>query len=203
MSSGQTHRVKVAVAMSALLLVMGAGCGSAAARLTSHPSTTAPPPVPPPSGPVYVLGDSLTVGMSPYLPALLPGRSVEIDGKTGRTATEGLDILATRKAPLPSTVVMALGTNDVESPEQFTAVINESMALLGQRRVIWVNIASPTERPFNVDLDAARTRYRNLEVIDWARVMAAHPEDLVADHIHNTDAGYQLRAQVIAWVLQR
>ena len=200
MSNGQTHRVKVAV--SALVMVMLAGCGSAAARLAGHPTTTVAPPAPP-SGPVYVLGDSLTVGMAPYLPALLPGRSVEIDGKTGRTATEGLDILATRKAPLPPTVVMALGTNDIESPEEFTAVVNESMALLGPRRVIWVNIASPRSQPFNVDLDAARTRYRNLEVIDWARVMAAHPEDLVADHIHNTDAGYRLRAEVIAWVVER
>jgi lysophospholipase L1-like esterase len=192
----------VKVAMGALVMVMLAGCGSAAARLSSHPSTTVPAPAPP-SGPVYVLGDSLTVGMAPYLPALLPGRSVEIDGKVGRTATEGLDILATRKAPLPPTVVMALGTNNVESPEQFTAVINETMALLGPRRVLWVNIASPTARPFNVDLDAAGSRYRNLEIIDWARVMAAHPGDLVADQIHNTDAGYRLRAEVIAWVLQR
>jgi lysophospholipase L1-like esterase len=191
----------VKVAMGALVMVMLAACGSAAARLTSHPSSTVPAP-PPPSGPVYVLGDSLTVGMAPYLPALLPGRSVEIDGKTGRTATEGLDILATRKAPPPPTVVVALGTNDIESPGQFTAVINETMALLGPRRVVWVNIASPTARPFNVDLDAARSRHRNLEVIDWANVMAAHPEDLVADRIHNTGAGYRLRAEVIAWVLQ-
>jgi len=200
MSNGQTHRVKVAV--SALVMVMLAGCGSAAARLGGHPTTTVAPPAPP-SGPVYVLGDSLTVGMAPYLPALLPGRSVEIDGKTGRTATEGLDILATRKAPLPPTVVMALGTNDIESPEEFTAVVNETMALLGPRRVIWVNIASPRSQPFNVDLDAARTRYPNLEIIDWASVMAAHPEDLVADQIHNTDAGYRLRAEVIASALQR
>ena len=200
MSSGQTHRVKVAV--SALVMVMLAGCGSAAARLAGHSTTTVAPPAPP-SGPVYVLGDSLTVGMAPYLPALLPGRSVEIDGKTGRTATEGLDILATRKAPLPSTVVMALGTNDVESPDEFTAVIDQTMALLGPRRVIWVNIASPRSQPFNVDLDAARTRYPNLEIIDWASVMAAHPEDLVADQIHNTDAGYRLRAEVIASALQR
>ena len=200
MSNGQTHRVKVAV--SALVMVMLAGCGSAAARLAGHSTTTVAPPAPP-SGPVYVLGDSLTVGMAPYLPALLPGRSVEIDGKTGRTATEGLDILATRKAPLPPTVVMALGTNDIESPEEFTAVVNESMALLGPRRVIWVNIASPRSQPFNVDLDAARTHYPNLEIIDWASVMAAHPEDLVADQIHNTDAGYRLRAEVIASALQR
>ena len=189
--------------MSALVvMLMLAGCGSAAARLSAHPSTTVPAP-PPPSGPVYVLGDSLTVGMAPYLPALLPGRSVEIDGKIGRTATGGLDTLATRKAPLPPTVVMALGTNDIESPEEFTAVINETMALLGPRRAIWVNIASPRAQPFNADLDAARTRYRNLEIIDWARVMAENPEDLVADQIHNTDAGYRLRAEVIAWVVER
>jgi hypothetical protein len=185
-----------------LVILLLAGCGSAAARLSSHPSTTVAP-LAPPSGSVYVLGDSLTFGMAPYLPSLLPGRSVEIDGKPGRTATEGLDILATRNAPLPPTVVMALGTNHVESPEQFSAVIDQTMARLGLRRVIWVNIASPTGQPFNRDLDAARSRYRNLEIIDWARVMAAHPEDLVADQIHNTNAGYQLRAEVIAWVLQK
>jgi lysophospholipase L1-like esterase len=191
----------VKVGASALLIVVLAGCGSAAARLSSHPSTTVPA-VTPATGPVYVLGDSLTVGMAPYLSPLLPGRPVEIDGKIARTATDGLAIVATRRASLPPTVVVALGTNDVESPDQFAAVIDQMMALLGHRRVIWVNVASPTGHAFNRDLDAAKGRYRNLEVLDWASLMAAHPEDLVFDHIHCTQAGYQLRAAVIAWVLQ-
>jgi lysophospholipase L1-like esterase len=192
---------KVKVGVSALVVVVLAGCGSASARLSSHPSTTVPAPTHA-TGPVYVLGDSLTLGMVPYLPPLLPGRRVDIDGKIGRTATDGLAIVATRRASLPPTVVVALGTNDVESSDQFAAVIDQIMALLGNRRVIWVNIASPTARPFNRDLAAARARFRNLELIDWASLMAAHPEDLVFDHIHCTPAGYQLRAAVTAWALQ-
>jgi lysophospholipase L1-like esterase len=140
--------------------------------------------------------------MTPYLAPLLPGRSVEIDGKIARTATDGLAIAAARRASLPPTVVVALGTNDVESSDQFTAVIDEMMALLGHRRVVWVNVASPTGQPFNRDLDAARGHYPNLEVLDWASLMAAHPEDLLADHIHCTQAGYQLRAEAIAAALE-
>ena len=149
-----------------------------------------------------MLGDSLTVGMRPYLARLLPGRSVEIDGKIGRTTTDGAAIVATMRASFPPTVVVALGTNDAESAQQFSALVNQIMALLGARRVVWVNIAKPGDQAFDNDLNLAKSRYRNLEVIDWASIMAAHPQDLLADGIHCTDAGYRLRATVLASVLQ-
>jgi GDSL-like lipase/acylhydrolase family protein len=197
----------VALLVAAIL----AGCSSAAARSPS-PSTTAPASaatagqstssVPHPSGSVYVLGDSLTVGVEPYLAQRLPGRSVEIDGKNGRTTAGGLAIVEARTAPIPPTVVVALGTNDQESAPQFSTLIDQLMARFGGRRVVWVNIATARDQALNAELIAAKSRYPNLEVIDWASIIAAHPEDVLADGIHYTLSGYQLRASVMATTIQ-
>jgi lysophospholipase L1-like esterase len=190
-----------------VLVATVAGCTSAGAR--SLPATSVAPAAPPTSaaparagGGVYVLGDSLTVGVEPYLAQLLPDRSVEIDGKNGRTTDEGLAIVAARTAPIPPTVVVALGTNDQEPASQFSTIIDQLMAHFGGRRVVWVNSARAGDQALNDELTAARARYPNLEVIDWAAIIAAHPEDLLPDRIHCTQAGYQLRASVIATTIE-
>jgi lysophospholipase L1-like esterase len=103
---------------------------------------------------------------------------------------------------MPPTVVVALGTNDQESPEQFASIVDQIMARLRGRRVVWINVAKAGDQALNDQLNASKSRYSNLEVLDWAWIIAAHPEDLLPDRIHCTQAGYQLRASVIAAAIE-
>ena len=41
----------------------------------------------------------------------------------------------------------------------------------------------------------------NVTVLDWASVIGQHPEDMLADGVHYTPAGYGLRALTIAAAL--
>ena len=206
----------VPVAMSALLLC---GCSSAAAVLVnpngqqadSPPSplavgspavgrrgTTAPTPAI--DHRVFVEGNSLTVGASPYLAALLAtaGWSVTMDGQVGRDTATGTAIVAEREAGIHGTLVVALGTNDPPDPTLFASRIDMLMESATSLRVIWVTVARSGWDGLDAMLVAALSRWPNLKVIDWRPVIARHPDMLAGDGIHLTEAGYQLRAAFIA-----
>ena len=196
----------LAVAMTVLAL---AGCGAVPATTLVVPAAT-PTTTPDPAAAlidkrVFVEGDSLTVGIAPYLPALLTGDGwdVTIDAEVGRLTATGLTMLAGRADEIGGTLVVALGTNDPPDPVAYAARIDEVMALAAGRRVIWVSVARAGYDALDEALIAAQYRWSNLHVIDWRPIIATHPDLRAADGIHLTDAGYQLRAEVIAQAIER
>jgi hypothetical protein len=200
-----------------LLAALAGACVPAAARPLATPAGTAPTtnpvdtstaagtvparPGPVTTGPVFVLGDSLAVGIEAYLPALLPDMQVRFDARVGRTTAQAIAIVTAHPSELAPAVVVSLGTNDDPSPTGFAQHVDELMALLGGRRVLWVNLNRPGYGGFNTVLTAAALRYSNLQVVDWATPYADNPRDQAGDGIHATEAGYKLRAQVIATAL--
>ena len=196
----------LAVAMAVLALV---GCGAVPATTLIVPAAT-PTTTPDPAAAlidkrVFVEGDSLTVGIAPYLPAMLTdeGWGVTIDAEVGRFTAAGIAMLAARTADIGGTLVVGLGTNDPPDPVAYAARIDEVLALAAGRRVIWVSVARAGDDALDEALIAAQYRWSNLHVIDWRPIIAAHPELRAADGIHLTDAGYQLRAEVIAQAIER
>jgi hypothetical protein len=149
---------------------------------------------------VFVEGDSLTVGVTPFLPALLydAGWSPTMDDQIGRTTATGIGILAERSWDVGGTLVMALGTNDTPDPIEFSSLIDEVMTMAAGRRVIWVTVARAGWDSLNRALFAAEARWSDLHVIDWRPIIAARPAMRAADGIHLTLEGYELRAQFIA-----
>jgi lysophospholipase L1-like esterase len=188
-----------------------AGCASAGATVATPSPTVAPTTttIDPTSAlvdrRVFVEGDSLIVGIEPYLPGLLAAADwdVTIDAQVGRLTTTGISILAGRTAEIGGTIVVGLGTNDLPDPTAFAARIDEVMAIAAGRRVIWVSVARTGYDAVDEALIAAQYRWSNLHVIDWRPIIAAHPEMRVGDGIHLTDAGYQLRAEIIAQAIER
>jgi lysophospholipase L1-like esterase len=199
-----------------VLAALVAACAPAAARSASPPpgnppstlgvdpvtpSTVPLPPDTATTGPVLLLGDSLTVGVEPFLPALLPGWQVQFDARVGRTTEQGIASLAADPGELAPTVVVGLGTNDQTTAEGFSQNVDKLMAMLGDRRVLWVNVARKGYDAFDAVLAADAGRYTNLELIDWASAYSSHPKEQAADGIHATDDGYRLRSQIIASAL--
>ncbi|MDQ1391097.1 MAG: hypothetical protein QOF30_74 [Acidimicrobiaceae bacterium] len=153
---------------------------------------------------VFVEGDSLTVGVAPFLPALLgaSGWSVTMDDEIGRTTAEGISIVAQRRWAVGGTLVVALGTNDLPDPTEFALRIDEVMTLAAGRRVIWVTIARAGWDGLDRALFVAEARWPDLHVIDWRPFVAAWPAIRAADGIHLTLEGYELRAQFIASAIE-
>ena len=69
------------------------------------------------TGAVTLVGDSLNVGIEPYLAKELPGWRVDAHDTVGRATAEGVDELRARRRSLAPVVVVSLGTNDAEGSE--------------------------------------------------------------------------------------
>ena len=63
-------------------------------------------------GTVTLIGDSLNVGLEPYLGETLPQWRIVANDQVGRTTAEGIAELETGHPALSSYVIVSLGTND-------------------------------------------------------------------------------------------
>lgn len=155
-----------------------------------------------PSSPVLVVGDSLAVGLRPYLAEQL-GADVAWDAKSGRTTPQGLSALrAALKVVQPSTVVVSLGTNDGSDPARFQSRIDRALATIGpQRCVVWTTIYRPARKGPYVALNGVlareAARVARLHLVDWSGAVSRRAVTL-PDGLHPDAAGYAYRAGMIA-----
>jgi lysophospholipase L1-like esterase len=154
-----------------------------------------------PSSSVLVIGDSLAVGLRPYLGQQL-GTDVAWDAKSGRTTPQGLVALrAALKVVRPTAVVVSLGTNDGSSPARFQDRINRTLAAIGKRCVVWTTIYRPARKgpyaPLNAVLAGEATRFHRLHLVDWAGAVRRQAVTL-PDGLHPDPAGFEYRGKLIA-----
>jgi lysophospholipase L1-like esterase len=180
----------------ALLLAVGAG---AVAIVLARPE---PEPDARSGGAVTLVGDSLNVGIEPYLPRYLAGWTIDAHDEVGRTTSAGLDVLRAKRDSLAPVVVISLGTNDdADDVVGFRRQVRAALRIAGQQRcVVWVTMArdGATFAGFNDLLADEARRSDRLRVVDWARMVEAAPELLAGDGIHATETGYTRRAAAVA-----
>src|SRR3954466_7127719 len=156
----------VAVLLSAAAIV---SAGAAGAPVTDQFS--------PDGAKVLVVGDSLAVGLEPYLGDMLAGDDVVWDAKTGRTTPQGLVQLRARLAEVtPSVVVVSLGTNDGPDGPRFAARIRKALAAIPARScVVWVDIYRPARKgayaALNDTLRTEAARDHRVVLVDWLRAV--------------------------------
>jgi hypothetical protein len=106
--------------------------------------------------------------------------------------------------------VLALGTNDtadvaVGSSVGLAARITQMMSAIGNQPVLWITVksllssgpyAEHNMQLWDQALYAARPRYPNMRIYDWASVVQT--QWFIGDEIHYTSAGYAARAELIA-----
>jgi hypothetical protein len=162
---------------------------------------------------MFVIGDSLAVGMAQPLRAALDTWDVPIDGRIGRPLGEGMQIL--RETPRPSgsrgshaILAMSLGTNDApESVDALDADVRESVDWLGAHGcAIWATIARPplggvSYSAMNDRLEALAADPAlagKLLVVPWKQAYGSHKSWRVKDGVHATAEGYAGRAAMYA-----
>jgi lysophospholipase L1-like esterase len=180
-----------------LLVIAGAAVLAVALRHRGGHHSTAPPP----RSNVSLVGDSLNVGVEPYLRDLLPGWNMHADDVVGRSTSSGLDHLRAAGSTLAPYVVISLGTNDpAGAVADFSRAVTETLGLAGRRRcVVWLAVHrdGAAYEPFNVTLRSLATRNSNLRVVEWGRMIEQHPGYLAPDGIHGSPEGYAARAKAI------
>lgn len=159
--------------------------------------------------PVVVIGDSLALGMSPYLRGQLTGWPMSVDARIGRPLAEGLHVI--ESTPMPSghpVLAVSLFTND--SPGNVNALdaaVREAVSLVGPGGcVLWATISRPPL--YGVSYATANARLHDLAadprlagrlvVVPWAEAVRRHPEWHVRDKVHATGTGYAAMGQLFA-----
>ena len=188
-----------------------------------------PEPPAPPSDPLFVVGDSLFVGVvsplvlgaSNTLQATLraDGRTVFTSARSGRRVPEGIDVVQAQAETVrrASAVLIGLGTNDLfgssgGSVERARRRIDEMIEALRSInpdvRIIWTDVSVEQNRTrtenWNTALVAVATDTANVEVCRWRDIVLQHPEWVAGDRIHLNTSGYRARRDVlIQCVLER
>jgi len=158
------------------------------------------------TGSVTVLGDSLNVGIEPYLADELEGWTISNHSVVGRRGEEGLAELEAVGGDLAPVVVISLGTNDPQADvDGFRRLVDDVVRLAGPTRcVVWSTIwRDGANEGFNDVLRDAESRTRTFAVADWARLVGERPELLASDGVHGTPDGYAERAAQVARIAER
>lgn len=171
-------------------------------RAVRSPQATPPRQIAPdPSGaapttPVHLLGDSLAVGIAPYLDAGLGEQLLTTDAAEGRGTATMATLLAPYAATSAPIWVVSLGTND--STEEFPAQAAAVLDLAGPNRcVVWFDVwRADTDESINATLSQLALEYPNLHVVPWHDTSAAHPEWFSGTDVHPTATGYAVRGQL-------
>jgi hypothetical protein len=171
------------------------------------------PTAPPNPDRVFLIGDSLAVGIEELLPQLLKDKTVSSDALTGRPLADGMRIIAGLDlSSQPSVLAVSLFTNDGPGPTdvaRLETAVKQTIAAVGADGcVVWATIVRP---PLGgVSYAAANEALHDLEarfapklvLVPWAETIAESPGLLASDGVHGTPEGYQVRAQLYAEAVQ-
>jgi lysophospholipase L1-like esterase len=153
-------------------------------------------------GAVTLVGDSLNVGVEPYLEDALPGWRVDAHDEVGRATREGVAELRARRTKLAPVVVVSLGTNDAEGTEdEFRALVGDAIRVVGPNRcLVWATIVRDGEERTGFDdvLRDAAAEHPNVQLAEWASLVSDDPTLLAGDRVHGTPDGYARRAEETA-----
>ena len=154
---------------------------------------------------VFDLGDSLSLGTSPYLKRRLPGYGFVRYEDVGLHAYDAAALVAARRSSLPSILVISAGTNDdPRIVSTFRRSVTRVLASAGPGRcVVWPTIVRPPANGASYDgLNRSLARlaagHPNLVLVDWVGMVRRHPRWLTSDGVHPGVVGYRARAAAIA-----
>lgn len=146
---------------------------------------------------VTVQGDSLTVGIQPYITFPVESFSAEV----GRHLSTGLELLKSQTKG--AVIVFALGTNDYgDSVSYLESEYVQAMNIAGSRRCVVI----PTVYAYSFDNNNAnvaliwlRHRYthKRLQLVLWAQAVR-NGKVTLADGVHpGTSASWKYREQLV------
>lgn len=149
---------------------------------------------------ILFIGDSVMLGAYQELKETFPKEAL-VDAKESRQITALPEILKKHKDLVSyQQIVIGLGTNGVLTDD----AIEQTMSLLKDKKVYWVNIKAPTgwQETINATLAKLPNQYSNITMIDWYSESRNHPEFFYDDETHLNESGRTAYAKYIASVIQ-
>jgi peptidoglycan/LPS O-acetylase OafA/YrhL len=167
----------------------------------THPTPTPRTSEPPPAPAVSAFGDSVMLGATAQLRALIT--HISVSAVEGRQARDVFADIAQHRAAgtLGSCVVIHTGDNGIIPPDDLSAVL----ALLRDRsRVVVLTDRVPRDwqAPNNDTLHAVVARFPNAVLVDWYGISNPHRDWFYKDGLHLRAPGTHAYADAIAAALR-
>ncbi len=137
---------------------------------------------------VTMIGDSVTVGIAPYLQEKLP--RMTIDGKVGRQMSQANEEISTLAAGgnLGDRVIIELGTNGPFSLEQLRSVL-QSLSRAKQVLLVTVRAPEPWVDSVNTTITEIGREFPNVQIVDWYGASAGKDQYFYNDDVHLKPSG--------------
>ncbi|MEC0225650.1 acyltransferase family protein [Paenibacillus alba] len=146
---------------------------------------------------ITAIGDSVLVGVTPYLEKVLPG--IVIDGKVGRQMSEAKAVVEQLKSKkkLGKNVIIELGTNGTFSSNKLEDVLD---AIGRERQIFLVNTRLPKDwqDAVNKTLAKAVEGRSNVTLVDWYTFSAQKSDWFTKDGVHLQPDGAKAYASYLA-----
>jgi lysophospholipase L1-like esterase len=156
---------------------------------------------------VFILGDSITESAGPgyydtIARQLLPlGWSTTIDAKSGRTTSQGLDVLRRRRRDIHDVAVVLLGHNDAVDPSAYRKRIDAIVDELAGVPLVLLLTNYEFEKGrdrMNDQLRVVDALHDNVELVDWNAVVRSTDGAVGPDGLHLTRTGARALGATIA-----
>ncbi|MFE9273845.1 acyltransferase family protein [Paenibacillus glucanolyticus] len=133
---------------------------------------------------ITAIGDSVMLGVSPYLEKSLPG--IHIDAVIGRQMRQADDLVPALKAQNRidgGIIIIGLGTNGAFSKKDLDSLLRP---LDSAKQIVLVNTRVPRDWEQNVNDVLAKAAAENPKVtlVDWYSASKDHPEYFRSDSVH-------------------
>ncbi|MEC0167220.1 hypothetical protein [Paenibacillus graminis] len=150
---------------------------------------------------VTVIGDSVIVGVEPYLKELLP--KITVDGKVGRQMSQAKKVIAELKAKgaLGDHVIIELGTNGPFNKDQLRTLLT-SLSDVKQVLVVTARVPKGWQDTVNSTIKAAVPEFENAKVVDWYAASEGKENYFYKDGVHLKPDGSRYYASLLLQALQ-
>jgi lysophospholipase L1-like esterase len=170
--------------------------------ITTPPAMTRHPDPEPLDGEgITVIGDSVIVGVEPYLKDKLP--KIKVDGKVGRQmshAKELIDELRSQRI-LGDRIIIELGTNGPFNKDHLRNLLD---ALSGAKQVLVVTTRVPKgwQDSVNATIKEVTVEFDNAKVVDWYTASEGKAEYFYKDGVHLKPEGSKYYASLLTDALK-
>ncbi|MEK8212048.1 MULTISPECIES: SGNH/GDSL hydrolase family protein [unclassified Paenibacillus] len=150
---------------------------------------------------VTVIGDSVIVGVEPYLKELLP--KITVDGKVGRQMSQAKKVTDELKAKgaLGDYVILELGTNGPFNKEQLRKVLT-SLSDAKQVLVVTTRVPKGWQDTVNSTIKDVVPEFDNAKVVDWYAASEGEKNYFYKDGVHLKPDGSRYYASLLLQALQ-
>lgn len=152
---------------------------------------------------ITAIGDSVMLGVAPYLEQSLPGIHVDaVIGRQMRQADDLIPVMKDQDRIHDGIIIIGLGTNGAFSKKDLDALL---LPLDSAKQILLINTRVPRDWEQNVNDMLAKAAAQNpkITLVDWYSASKNHPEYFRSDGVHLEPEGAKAYTSLLLQAIKK